>query len=103
MPRGVTWAEETSPRCNELAPHWAVMRFHARDGLALFLYRVFPTREREQLGQASLDTTRAAAHKEARMVGYFCVFISWCAPPAGNHYTASLKIPNLYNSVMFKK
>lgn len=27
LSRGVTWAEQTSPRCNELAPHWGLMRF----------------------------------------------------------------------------
>lgn len=39
---------------------------------------------------------------ETMVVGYFCVFISWCVSLARNHYTAS-QVPNLYNSVILNK
>lgn len=49
-----------------------------------------------------LETTNAAAHQETIIVGYFCVFISRCVPPP-EIIIQLLKIPNLYNSVIFKK
>lgn len=41
LSRGVTCAEETSPRCNELAPIGDGNEIHARDGL--LFYSVFST------------------------------------------------------------
>lgn len=59
--RGVTWAEETIPRCNELAPiGMDGNEIHARDGL--FFYGIFPA-------QAVTQPARHHHHTLTRSAG----------------------------------
>lgn len=60
--RGVTWAEATIPRCNELAPIGMDdgNEIHARDGL--FFYGIFPAQAVTQPAMHRHTLTRSAGN-----------------------------------------